>query len=261
MAGYCFFVIFLLFCLTNLRFTDRIYRQIKNVKNMFENRKMSFWIRKNMGAIVLVGLLVASFSFLVLVISQKKFKAGTDFLIVQNQTESQDFYSLSKSAEYIRDVLSESVYSELFINEVINTGKVNSEFLPFNKKERIKKWGKIVKVKGSLQPGIIRVEVLEDSQKNVIDISEAVIEVMVNKNQLFRGEGNVQIKVLSGPIIEKNPSLSEILMVVIGGFGLGFLLGLIGIYYKEEKEAAFYHGFDGENKDEEYKESLEYLER
>ena len=195
---------------------------------MNENREITFLIKKKLGIIILVSFLAASLSFLALVASQKSFKASTDFLIIQNQIESQDFYSLSKSAEYIRDILSESVYSELFIDEAIKTGKVNSEFLPFNKKKRIKEWSRIVKVKSESQPGIISVEVLGNNQKEVFNISEGVIEVMVAKNQLFRGEGNMEVKVLSGPIIEKNPGLSDVIMVIIGGFALGFLLSLIG---------------------------------
>ena len=228
---------------------------------MSENNKIVFLVKEKLGAIILVGVLVASLSFLALVASQKNFKAGTDFLIIQNQTESQDFYSLFKSAEYVRDILSESVYSELFINEVIKTEKINSEFLPFDKRKRMKEWSRIVKVKGGSQPGIISVEILGDNQKEVLNISESVIEVMLTKNRLFRGEGNIEVKVLSGPIIEKNPGLGDIIMVVTGGFALGFLISLIGIYYKEERDAELYRNtIDKDGEDEEYRDSLKYLE-
>ena len=228
---------------------------------MAKSNKIVYLVKKRLGAIALAGLLAASLSFLFLVVSEKNFKANTDFLIIQNQTESQDFYSLFKSAEYVRDVLSESVYSELFINEVIKTEKVNSEFLPFDKRKRLKEWSKIVKVKSGSQPGIISVEVLGDDQKEVFDISESIIEVMITKNQIFRGEGNLEVKVLSGPIIEKNPGLRDIVMAVMGGFILGFLISLIGIYYKEERDAELYRKtIDKEREDEEYRESLKYLE-
>ena len=229
---------------------------------MTEGSKIVYLIKNKLGAMALIGFLVASLSFLFLVVSQKNFRAGTDFLIIQNQTETQDFYSLFKSAEYVRDILSESVYSELFIKEVIKTGKVNTEFLPFDKKKRMKEWSRIVKVKSGSQPGIIGVEILGGSQKEVLDISESVIEVMLAKNQLFRGEGNMEVKVLSGPIIEKNPGMGDIVIAVIGGFALGFLISLIGIYYKEEKDAALYRqALNKEKEDEEYIESLKYLER
>jgi len=229
---------------------------------MSENNKIIFLVKEKLGAIILVGLLTASLSFLFLVVSEKNFKANTDFLIIQNQTESQDFYSLFKSAEYVRDILSESLYSELFINEVIKTEKINSEFLPFDKRKRMKEWSRIVKVKSGSQPGIIGVEILGNNQKEVFGISESVIEVMITKNRLFRGEGNIEVKVLSGPIIEKNPGLNNIAMVLIGGFALGFLISLIGIYYKEERDAMLYRGtIDKDREDREYRESLEYLER
>ena len=228
---------------------------------MAEGNKITYLIKTKLGAMALIGFLAASLSFLALVTSQKNFKAGTDFLIIQNQTESQDFYSLFKSAEYVRDILSESVYSELFINEVIKTEKINREFLPFDKKKRMKEWSRIVKVKSGSQPGIIGVEVLGDSQKEVLNISESVIEVMLTKNQIFRGNGNIEVKVLSGPIIEKNPGMGDIVVAVIGGFTLGFLISLIGIYYKEERDAELYReAVDKEKEDREYRESLKYLE-
>ena len=91
-------------------------------------------VKRKVGIIVLLGILVAALSFLFLVVSQKNFKVSTDFLVVQNQTSGQDYYSLSKSAEYIGSILSESIHSEAFINEVVKTGKVDNEFLPFDKR-------------------------------------------------------------------------------------------------------------------------------
>ena len=58
-------------------------------------------MKKNIGFIALGGILLGSLSFLFLVINEKNFKVQTDFLIVQNQNEGQDYYTLSKSAEYL----------------------------------------------------------------------------------------------------------------------------------------------------------------
>ncbi|EKE16356.1 MAG: hypothetical protein ACD_11C00020G0061 [uncultured bacterium] len=194
-------------------------------------------IRGKIGAIFLSGLFLSAVSFLFLVLNEKNFKVNSDFLIVQNATASQDAYSLSKSAEYFGKVLSESVYSELFINEVVKTGKVNAEFLPFDKKEKIKVWSKIVSASQNTNLGIVNIKIFDDNQKQAVAISEGVSEVLTTKNSLFRGEGqNIEVKVLSGPIVEKNPSILDIMAVILGGFLFGFLLSVVLVYYKSEQE-------------------------
>ncbi len=239
---------------------------------MESNQIMPF-LKQKRGVIILSGILVAALSFLFLVVSQKNFKVGTDLLVVQNQSGAQDFYSLSKSAEYIGKILSEAVYSELFIDEVVKTEKVNSEFLPFNKKDRIDEWKKIVKVSNNPQLGILEIVTFGNEQKETLAISEAISQVLTTKNNLFRGEGqNIDVRVLSGPILEKNPSFSDITLIMIGGFLVGILVGIFWIIYGPKKSTdkfILYTGkgegisgkFDHLPEPNEYEESLKYLDR
>ncbi|TSD00957.1 MAG: hypothetical protein Athens071425_519 [Parcubacteria group bacterium Athens0714_25] len=51
--------------------------------------------RQKIGTLLLFGFLVAALSFLFLVVSQKSFKASTDYLVVPTGGEdSKDFYSV-----------------------------------------------------------------------------------------------------------------------------------------------------------------------
>lgn len=220
-----------------------------------------------------MGVLVAALSFLFLVVSQKNFKVGTEFLIVQNQSGAQDFYSLSKSAEYIGKILNEAVYSELFIDEVVKTEKVNSEFLPFNKKDRMDDWKKIVKVNNNPQLGILEVDTFGNDQKETLAISEAISQVLTTKNNLFRGEGqNIDVRILSGPILENNPSFSDITLVMIAGFLAGVVMSIFWIIYVPKKNTDKFVLYTGKEENisgrfnhipepNEYEESLKYLDR
>ncbi|NCA93603.1 MAG: hypothetical protein EOM84_00320 [Sphingobacteriia bacterium] len=58
-----------------------------------------------------------------------------------------------------------------------------------------------------------------------------VSEIMINKNNLFRGKVELEVRILSGPITEKNPSLSEIALVIFGGFLLGTLFRIFYLYF------------------------------
>lgn len=200
------------------------------------NSQILSLLKGKITGIVIFGFFVAALSFLAIVAKEKNFKVTTDYLIVQNQTQNEDFYTLSKSAEYTGRILNEGVYSEIFIEEIINTGKVNKEFLPFDKKERMKEWSKTVNVNRNSELGILSVEVFDDSQKQALEISGAIGDVLIAKNSLFLGEGqNISIKVLSGPITEKNPTLENVFATMIGGFVLGVMIGMLWTIYHENE--------------------------
>ncbi|NTW27511.1 MAG: hypothetical protein HGA36_04260 [Candidatus Moranbacteria bacterium] len=202
-----------------------------------QNNQILAPIKKKFATIMLIGLLTAALSFFILVVKEKNFKVSTDYLIVQNQTTSQDFYTLSKSAEYIGKILNEGVYSEIFIGEVVKTGKVSPEFLPFDKKEKLKTWSNAVSVGLNPDLGIINVQVFDNDQKKALAISDAIAEVLSTKSNLFYGAGqNIDVKVLSGPVLEKNPSLMNIIAVSVGGFALGIMLSALWVISRDDRK-------------------------
>lgn len=226
---------------------------LKNLLNLAKTRVKSM---------VLIGVLVAALSFLFLVTTQYNFRAGSDLLIVQNQNGFTDYYALSKSADYLTSVLVESAYSEKFISEIKNTNLVSAAFLPTNKLDALKKWERMVKISRNPNLGIVHVEVFGEDQKQVTDISNAVIQVMTSKNYLFLGSGqNIDVRVLSGPIWEKNPSVGNIILAITSGFVIGFLLALLWIFYRAEKYEAMLKNKTGDPQSDEYEESLKYLEK
>lgn len=228
-------------------------------------------IKDKSASVFLLGILVAALAFLFLVIAEKNYKVSTEFLVVENKQGTQDFYSLSKSAEYMGRVLGEAVRSEIFINEVIKTGKVDREFLPFDKKRKISQWNKEVKVSNNFQLGIIHIEVFNNNRTEALTISEAVKEVLTQKSKLFLGENQtVEVKVISGPIAEKNPDIKTIAMTMAGGFILGALIFIFWLYYNLSKSSASFalnnqENYNYNNPDpsvfESYNESLDELVR
>jgi len=215
-------------------------------------------IKGRIGIIMLSGILLGALSFLFLVVAQKNFKVTTDFLIIQNQTGTQDFYTTSKSTEYIGKILSEAVYSDVFMDEVTNSGFVGKEFLPFDKKYRMKEWSNRVKVSGNLPVGMISVATLDNDKTQALETSKAIADVLNKKNNLFRGnDQNIEVRIISGPTVEKNPELGNLIAVIVGGFLMGILISIIVIYYFPNAGMSnrknYIIGSD------EYEESLKYL--
>jgi len=61
------------------------------------------------------------------------------------------------------------------------------------------------------------------------------LEVIDKKSYLFFGEGqNLDIRVLSGPVIEENLGIGRIIFISFGGFMIGVLLTFLVFYYMEE---------------------------
>lgn len=193
-------------------------------------------LKAKFGIIIFLGFLFAVVSFFGLMVLEKPFQSSMDFLVVQTNGQAQDFYTQFKSSEYLGKVLSEAIYSERFIDAVVETGKVNSEFLPFDKKNRLKEWGEMVAVKKNLELGIISVTVKSDRERDAARIMNGIAEVLTQKNSLFRGgdEKSVEVRVLSGPISEQNPTVSGILKVIIGGFVAGCLSAVFWVVLQSE---------------------------
>jgi capsular polysaccharide biosynthesis protein len=184
---------------------------------------------------ILAGLFLGAISFLFLVTTQKNFRSSTDVLIVQNQEGPSDYYAMSRSADYLSNVLMESVGSEKFLSEVIASGKVSSDFIFGDKAERIRQWQKIIIVKKNSNVGIVNVKIFGNTQKQTAEISEGVLDVLINKSSMFLGRGqNLEVRVLSGPIIDKNPSLGQIIFTSAGGFLVGLILVFMWIIYREQ---------------------------
>ncbi len=197
--------------------------------------KMLELAKNNLKNIIFAGLVLGALSFLILVLSQKSYSATADLLVVQNQQGFSDYYALSKSSDYLSGILMESVYSEKFLEEIGKANLVSTNFLPADKVDRLKEWQKTVKLKKNSSVGIITVQVFANSPKLAGEISSAVIDVLTNKYSLFLGQGqNVEIRVLSGPIVEKNPTLGQIFLVSFSGFVVGFILAFMLVYCKSQ---------------------------
>jgi len=183
---------------------------------------------------LLAGLLVGAFSFLFLVTTQKNFRSNTDVLISQNQSGT-DYYSLSQSANYLTNILTQSMYSEKFLDEVEAKSNNSVTFLNGSKAEKIKTWQKIIQIKNNSHLGIMHIKVFGNTQYQTKKLSEAVLNVLVNHNSFFLGQDhNITVRVLSGPIVEKNPSFLQIVITSISGFIVGILLFLFFLIYREE---------------------------
>ena len=204
--------------------------------------------KKYLGTAILAGLFLGAISFLILIITQKSFRSNTDILIVQNQEGAVDYYAMSRSADYLSSILSEAVYSEKFLDEAIASGKFSGGIFFGNQREKLKIWQETISIKKNPIAGILTLEIFGNTERQASDISAGVLDVLINKNSTFLGANqNLKIQILSGPITEKNPSVSKIILTSFTGFLVGMVLVFMWAIYgksakneKKEQKIEFY---------------------
>ncbi len=204
-------------------------------------------VKHHAGAAVLTGSVFALVVFFGVMTFGRGFIAHSDFLLVQSNAGNQDFYTSFKSSEYLGKVLGEAILSERFIQASIDSGKMNEEILPpvSEKADRLKAWRDMVSVKQDTSLGMISVEVQTANDRDAYKMLQAISDVLITQNTLFRGgdEKSVEVRLLSGPIVEKTPSMKQLLLLIGGAFLAGVALALSRDMVKEAKCEREYQEF------------------
>jgi capsular polysaccharide biosynthesis protein len=204
--------------------------------NFVRKSPLSSVVRKSAASGIALGIALAFAAVALMFATQAKYRADADFLIVQTGSEGKDFYTLFKSSEYLGNVLSNAVGSERFIDAVIETGALNAKSLPADKGDRLKAWKDMVSVKKNLELGVLSVEVKAANERDAARVASGVAQVLIEKNSLFRSgdEKGVEIRTLSGPIIEYNLGSTKLGAAAAAGFLAGFLIVLLTAVIKNE---------------------------
>ncbi|OIP58368.1 MAG: hypothetical protein COZ29_02680 [Candidatus Moranbacteria bacterium CG_4_10_14_3_um_filter_45_9] len=201
------------------------------------SQKKGFWsvAKESLSRGLFFGVVVAIIGIVGAFTLQAPYRANADFMILSIQ-EGQDYYTATRSAEYRSRVLSEILYSESFINALVDTGSVDANFLPRDKKNRLEKWSKMLEVKKNPELGFITVAVSGESEREVSKISQAVSTVLSEKSGTLFGNGGdkVSVRLLSGPIIEANPSATKLSFIVLASLLFGFFLNFTFRLLQEE---------------------------
>lgn len=217
--------------------------------------KAFFRLLKNKaGAIVLLGLIIALFSFYAFIFTQKRYQVKTDFLIAQKQDSALDFYTASKAVEHLEGVLNEAIYSGIFINELKNDENIDALYFSADEMTALNDWKKTVKIERDAKLGIMKIRVFDNNKDVALGVSQGIANVLINKNEFFGGKTDTEVKIMSGPIIQKNPNVASIIVVVFGGFAVGALFEILYLYLR------FLNNVLKVEEDEEYLKSLREIE-
>lgn len=192
-----------------------------------------FELKRKTGLIIFSGVAVSVLVFFSLLVFQPAYRADIDFLVSPKNATGTDYYSLSRSSEYLGKALAQVVVSEKFMEAGFDSGLVDRTEFPVDKKDRLKQWSDTVSVARGSEGGMLHVRVLAKSGRSVERTARAVTDILSNKAGEFLGSGSdVDIRILSGPIVDRNPSLGELIAGTFGGFILGAFFVIFSVLYR-----------------------------
>lgn len=199
--------------------------------NILQNISKHIWL------IFWLSLFGAVLAFDISVIQTPLYKATSKILVIQKQTQGQDIYSISKSAQYLTRVLKESVYSDSFFNQVISsTDKISRDDFPQDDKERRKAWRKSIKISITQDLGVMEIAVYSKSTDKIKDVNQAIANNLVANHQYYHGAGNnVEVKILDEPFVNEKPDTPILWLNTIIGVLLGLAVSLFIIFQRNNK--------------------------
>lgn len=198
--------------------------------------KLMSIVKNHLPTVSLVTLFLTAIVFAVSAFLTPKYESDMSILVIQKQPEDKiDAYSAAKSAEYLSDIFSKVIYSDSFIDDVVQSPLGITRKFPIDKEDRKKEWTKDVKVKKINSTGILEISVFDVSRKEAEKIVQAIAWNLSTNNGKYHGGGQkIVVNAIDGPITSQNQARPNVLLNSL----LAFLIGIIGslgfFYFKEE---------------------------
>lgn len=190
-------------------------------------------LSRKKGLMILIGFLLAAVSFWGIMLLSPRYQSNFDVLVIQNQESFVDSYTLAKSTEHFSKLLSESVYTETFLNKVIEGDPELSKILPIERENRVKAWGKMVQTSINVELGMIHLKALANDKGQVERMSKTIASVLAENNSLFISENQkIEVRMINAPLIKNNPGMNVLAFTVVASFLIGVLLVFIASFYK-----------------------------
>ena len=176
---------------------------------------------------------------LVLFLSQDfKYGAKSKILIIQGGAEKVDPFSVSRSVEYLSDLLSKVVYSYSFYESVMSSDfNIDEQYFGETSNKKMKIWKETVSAKSLDDSGIININVYHKDPYQAKQIALAVNHVLMTSHQNYHGLGtSVKINVIDQPVASSYPIKPNLLYTLVIIIAVSLFFGLTYIYLFPEQK-------------------------
>jgi capsular polysaccharide biosynthesis protein len=198
-----------------------------------------FWslIKGKKWTILSVAFLFFFLSLTITFISPLEYRATTKLLITQNDN-SGDAYTLSRSNQFLSSVLSEVVYSSSFFDQVLRSGfNIDQIIFSSDQNKNMKKWRHMVSAKSIGDTGMIIIDTYNKDKYQVSQVNQAVAFILQTKNSLYHGLGDkISVKIIDKTSVSDWPVKPNIILNAILGIVFGLIIGFCFVYLYPEKK-------------------------
>jgi len=196
----------------------------ETIKIILQRKWLVFWMAV-LGAVLFFDLMV---------IQTPDYEASSKILVIQKQTNGQDIYTVSKSAQRLAQILREAIYSDSFFEKVLES-PYEIEVINFSAdpEKRRKEWKKTVNVTIGRDLGLMEIDISYPRQEKAEQISRAITSALKQNHQLYHGAGdNIEMRILDYPLVDKKPNSLRLWLGTLLGAIVGFLAGAVIAFRK-----------------------------
>ena len=183
------------------------------------------FLKRKWQTIVVFMLAAAVLAFLFSIVQPQNYRADQRFLVVEKYAENVDPYAATQSTQYLTDLLSQVMYSQSFMNQVLSAGYgIDKSSFPSEPQELQKAWQKALSTRVVGDTGILEVSVYFNDRYKTEQLALAVGQVLRTDNGQYHGHGNdVTIQTIDQPITSLYPVEPNLAL----NTGIGALVGLV----------------------------------
>ena len=160
----------------------------QTTKILYRRKWLIFWFTV-LGTVLFFDLML---------IQPAEYKVSSKILVIQKQIAGQDIYSISKSSQYLSQVMKQAIYSDTFFDEVIKSPhQIQATDFPSETKQRREEWQKTVKIGITRDLGILEIQVLYPGKEKAERISKAIVSILIKDHLLHWGQKRYHLSVLA----------------------------------------------------------------
>ncbi len=206
-----------------------------------ELQEMTTFLKQKWQTVALFMVVFAILAFVFSIAQPQKYRSEQRFLVVSKYAEDVDPYAATRSTEYLANLLSEIVYSQNFMAQVMDSGyALDEDLFPLEAKKRKKAWNKSLRTRVLGDTGILEITLYHRTQFDTEQLALAVGDVLQKQHAQYHSRGDVTtIQVIDQPITSLRPVQPNILLNTSAGLVLGIFAGLAFIYLFPKREFSF----------------------
>lgn len=173
-------------------------------------------------------LAVSLFTFL----QPLRYSAASRLLVVQNYGPNTDAYNISRSNQFISNLLAQVVYSDSFYDQVMASGyKINRNIFSSEVNKRKKQWQSLVSTRAIADTGMIVLKTYYQDRHTADLINQAIGYTLMTKNSQYHGLGDsVKVKLIDNSALSDWPVKPNMVLNLLLGLIAGLAASLYYIY-------------------------------